>query len=111
MSVRQRSIASRELLPHIEGLYALMYLPLLIAGAAFVLWYELARKAAANSHTAADSVYAIIIDVGYVAVADAGVTFGVVGGGAAVWCLQGVGLNAKSGKGLNRGWSKGWSKE
>lgn len=83
---RSRTTA-RELLPYVEGLYALMYLPLLIAGTAFVVWYELTRKAVEYNHTAADTVYAIIIDVGYVSVADAGVTFGVVEGGVAIMIL------------------------
>lgn len=87
MSLRQSSITTRETLPYVEVLYALIYLPLLIAGTAFVVWYELTRKAIANSHTAADSVYAIIIDVGYVSVADAGITFGVVEGGVAIMIL------------------------
>lgn len=87
MSLRQRGITARELLPYVEVLYALLYLPLLIAGTAFVVWYELTRKAIANSHTAADSVYAIIIDVGYVSVADAGITFGFVEGGVAIMVL------------------------
>ena len=67
--------------------YALVYSPLLIAGAAFAVWYELSRKAIEYNHSAADSVYAIIIDVGYVGIADAAVTFGVVEGGAAVMVL------------------------
>ena len=87
MSLRQSSITARETLPYVEVLYALIYLPLLIAGTAFVVWYELTRKAIANSHTAADTVYAIIIDVGYVSVADAGITFGVVEGGVAIMIL------------------------
>ena len=87
MSISRRRSASREQLPYVELLYALMYLPLLIAGTAFVVWYELTRKAIANSHTAADSVYAIIIDIGYVSVADAGITFGVVEGGIAIMIL------------------------
>ena len=64
-----------------------MYSPLLIAGAAFAAWYELTRKAVEHNHSAADSVYAIIIDVGYVGIADAAVTFGVVEGGAAIMVL------------------------
>ncbi|MCY3542935.1 MAG: hypothetical protein OXH22_02675 [Chloroflexi bacterium] len=107
MSIRQRSISSRELLPHIEGLYALMYLPVLIAGTAFMVWYELTRKAAANGHAAADSVYAIIIDVGYVAVADAGVTFGVVEGGAAVMVLARRWLERQEQKGFEQGLEQG----
>ena len=87
MSLRQSSITARETLPYVEVLYALIYLPLLIAGTAFVVWYELTRKAIANSHTAADTMYAIIIDVGYVSVADAGITFGVVEGGVAIMIL------------------------
>ena len=87
MSISRRRSASREQLPYVELLYALMYLPLLITGTAFVAWYELTRKAIANGHTAADSVYAIIIDVGYVSVADAGITFGVVEGGVAIMIL------------------------
>ena len=87
MSISRRSAASREQLPFVELLYALMYLPLLIVGTAFVVWYELTRKAIANSHTTPDTVYAIIIDVGYVSVADAGVTFGVVEGGVAIMIL------------------------
>ncbi len=81
------STMRRELLPYVESLYALMYLPLLIVGTAFVVWYELTRKAMEYNHTAADTVYAIIIDVGYVSVADAGVTFGVVEGGIAIMIL------------------------
>ena len=87
MSFRQRSVTSREPLPYVELIYALMYLPLLIAGTAFVVWYELTRKAAEYSHTAADSLYAIIIDVGYVSIADAGITFGFVEGGVAIMIL------------------------
>jgi hypothetical protein len=64
-----------------------MYLPLLAAGTAFAIWYELTHKAVENNYTAADTVYAIIIDVGYVSVADAGVTFGVVEGGVAIMIL------------------------
>ncbi|MXY46564.1 MAG: hypothetical protein F4Y44_06155 [Chloroflexi bacterium] len=107
MSIRQRSISSRELLPHIEGLYALMYLPVLISGTAFMLWYELTRKAAANGHAAADSVYAIIIDVGYVAVGDAGVTFGVVEGGAAIMVLARRWLERQEQRGFEQGLGQG----
>ena len=80
MSISRRNATSRETLPFVELLYALMYLPILIAGTAFMVWYELTRKAIANSHTTADTVYAIIIDIGFVSVADAGLTFGVVEG-------------------------------
>ncbi|MDE2687296.1 MAG: hypothetical protein OXI16_07350 [Chloroflexota bacterium] len=88
-------------------MYALMYLPVLIAGTAFMLWYELTRKAAANGHAAADSVYAIIIDVGYVAVADAGVTFGVVEGGAAIMVLARRWLERQEQKGFEQGLEQG----
>ncbi len=84
-----------------------MYLPVLIAGTAFMLWYELTRKAAANGHAAADSVYAIIIDVGYVAVADAGVTFGVVEGGAAIMVLARRWLERQEQKGFEQGLEQG----
>ena len=80
MSLSRSSITAREALPNVEMLYALMYLPILIAGTSFVVWYELTRMAIANSHTTSDTVYAIIIDIGYVSVADAGLTFGVVEG-------------------------------
>lgn len=70
-----------------DVVYALVYLPLMIAGAAFAVWYELSRKAIEYNHSAADSVYAIIIDVGYVGIADAAVTFGVVEGGAGIMVL------------------------
>lgn len=70
-----------------DVVYALVYLPLMIAGATFAVWYELSRKAVEYNHSAADSVYAIIIDVGYVGIADAAVTFGVVEGGAGVMVL------------------------
>ena len=80
MSISRRNATSRENLPFVELLYALMYLPVLIAGTAFMVWHELTRKAIANSHTTSDTVYAIIIDIGYVSVADAGLTFGVVEG-------------------------------
>lgn len=68
----------RGRLPYLEVIYALVYLILLIAGTAFVVWRELALRAAAHNHSVADSVYAIIVDVGYVGIADAAVTFGVV---------------------------------
>lgn len=87
MSSSQGSITARESLPNVEMLYSLMYLPLLIMGTAFMVWYELTRRAIANSQTTADTVYAIIIDIGYVSVADAGVTFGVVEGGVALMIL------------------------
>lgn len=87
MSVSRSSATAREMLPYVEIVYALMYLPLLIVGTAFVVWYELTRKAIANSHTVVDTAYAIIIDVGYVSVADAGITFGVVEGGVAIMIL------------------------
>lgn len=87
MSVSRRSNTTRESLPNVDLLYALMYLPLLAAGTAFAIWYELTHKAVENNYTAADTVYAIIIDVGYVSVADAGVTFGVVEGGVAIMIL------------------------
>ena len=103
MSLRQSSIAARETLPYVEVLYALIYLPLLIAGTAFVVWYELTRKAIANSHTAADTVYAIIIDVGYVSVADAGITFGVVEGGIATMILARRWLERMEERGIARG--------
>ena len=87
MSLTPRNATSGEKLPYVELLYALLYLPLFIGGTVFVAWYELARKAVANGHTAADSVYAIIIDIGYVGVADAAITFGVVEGGVALMVL------------------------
>ena len=87
MQYRQRGIASRRRFPYLDMVYALMYLPLLIAGAAFVVWRELALRAVEYNHSAADSVYAIIIDVGYVGIADAAVTFGVVEGGAGIMVL------------------------
>ena len=87
MSLRHSSIAARESLPNVEMLYALMYLPFLIAGTSFMVWYELTHKAITNSHTTADTVSAIIIDIGYVSVVDAGVTFGVVEGGVALMIL------------------------
>ena len=87
MSVSRRSNTVRESLPNVEFLYALMYLPLLVAGTAFAIWYELTHKAVDYNHTVADTVYAIVIDVGYVSVADAGVTFGVVEGGVAIMIL------------------------
>ena len=87
MSLRQSSVTARESLPNVEMLYALVYLPILIAGTAFMVWYELTRKAIANSHTTADTVYAIIIDIGFVSVADAGLTFGFVEGGVAFMIL------------------------
>lgn len=87
MQYRRRGIASDRRLPYLDIVYALVYSPLLIAGAAFAVWYELSRKAIEYNHSAADSVYAIIIDVGYVGIADAAVTFGVVEGGAAVMVL------------------------
>lgn len=87
MSLSRSSARAREALPNVEMLYALMYLPILIAGTAFMVWHELTRKAIANSHTTADTVYAIIIDIGYVSVADAGLTFGVVEGGVALMIL------------------------
>ena len=87
MRISQRNDDAREALPLVELLYALMYLPILIVGTAFVVWYELTRKAVENKHTAADTAYAIIIDVGYVGVADAAITFGVVEGGVAIMIL------------------------
>ena len=51
------------------------------------MWYELARRAVEYNHTAADTLYAIIVDVGYVGVADAAITFGVVEGGVAIMVL------------------------
>lgn len=107
VSVSRRSVTARELLPYVEGLYALIYLPLLIAGTAFVLWYELTRKALANNHTTADTVYAIIIDIGYVSVADAGITFGVVEGGVAIMVLARRWLERQEQKGFEQGLEQG----
>ena len=87
MHYRRRGSAWHRQFPYLEIIYALVYSPLLIAGAAFAAWYELSRKAVEHNHSAADSVYAIIIDVGYVGIADAAVTFGVVEGGAAIMVL------------------------
>ena len=87
MQYRRRGSAWHRQFPYLELIYALVYSPLLIAGAAFAAWYELTRKAVEHNHSAADSVYAIIIDVGYVGIADAAVTFGVVEGGAAIMVL------------------------
>lgn len=87
MQYRRRGIASRRRFPYLDMVYALMYLPLLIAGTAFVVWRELALRAVEYNHSAADSVYAIIIDVGYVGIADAAVTFGVVEGCAGIMVL------------------------
>ena len=87
MHYRRRGSAWHRQFPYLELIYALVYSPLLIAGSAFAVWYELSRKAVEYNHSAADSVYAIIIDVGYVGIADAAVTFGVVEGGAAVMVL------------------------
>ena len=107
MSISRRSVTARELLPYVEGLYALLYLPLLIAGTAFVLWYELTRKAVANSHTAANTVYAVIVDIGYVSVADAGITFGVVEGGVAIMVLARRWLERQEQKGFEQGLEQG----
>ena len=87
MQYRRRGNAWHRQFPYLEIIYALVYSPLLIAGAAFVVWRELALRAVEYNHSAADSVYAIIIDVGYVGIADAAVTFGVVEGGAAIMVL------------------------
>lgn len=87
MQYRRRGSAWHRQFPYLEIIYALVYSPLLIAGAAFAVWYEISRKAVEHNHSAADSVYAIIIDVGYVGIADAAVTFGVVEGGAAIMVL------------------------
>ena len=103
MRISQRSVDAREALPLVELLYALMYLPLFIAGTAFVVWYELTRKAVENSHTTADTVYAIIIDIGYVGVADAAVTFGVVEGGVATMILARRWLERMQERDLARG--------
>ena len=84
MNYRRRGNAWHRQFPYLEIIYALVYSPLLIAGAAFVVWRELALRAVEYNQSAADSVYAIIIDVGYVGIADAAVTFGVVEGGAAI---------------------------
>ena len=56
---------------YLDVAYAPVYLPLLIAGAAFAAWCGISRKAVEYNHSAADSVYAIIIDVGYVGIAAA----------------------------------------
>ena len=109
MRISQRSVDAREALPLVELLYALMYLPLFIAGTAFVVWYELTRKAVENSHTTADTVYAIIIDIGYVGVADAAVTFGVVEGGVATMILARRWLERMQERDLARGIAQGIS--
>lgn len=87
MHYKRCGILWRGRLPYLEVIYALVYLILLIAGTAFVVWRELALMAAVHNHSVADSVYAIIVDVGYVGIADAAVTFGVVEGGAAIMVL------------------------
>ena len=87
MRIRRRNSAQREQLPYVEVLYAFVYLLALIPGTAFMVWYDLTRKAAEYGYTAADTVYAIILDIGYVSIADAGITFGVVEGGVAIMIL------------------------
>ena len=111
MRISQRSVEAREALPLVELLYALMYLPLLIAGTSFVVWYELTRKAVENNHTAADTVYAIVIDVGYVGVADAAITFGIVEGGVAIMVLARRWLERMEARDRARGIAQGEARQ
>ncbi len=52
----------------LDVVYASVYLPLMIAGAAFAAWYGIA---VVYNHSAADGVYDIIIDAGRVGIAAA----------------------------------------
>ena len=103
MSSEQRSLASRQF-PKLEIVYSLMYLSLLIPGIAFVIWYEYAYKAGDGI---AETLYASIVGIGQVGVADAAVTVGIIEGGAAIIMLARMMLERAERRGIEQGIEQG----
>ena len=107
MNSERRSLASRQF-PKLEIVYSLMYLSLLIPGIAFVIWYECAYKV---GDSIAETVYACIVGIGHVGVADAAVTIGVIEGGAAIIMLARMMLERAERRGIEQGkaeWQRKW---
>ena len=58
----------------------------------FVVWYEYAYRV---GDSAAETAYAILVGVGYVGVADAAITVGVIEGGIAIMVLARIWLERR----------------
>ena len=84
MNSERRNLIPASHFPKLEIAYSLLYLSLIIPGIAFVVWYECAYRV---RDTAPETVYAIFVGIGYVGVADAAVTVGVIEGGIAIMVL------------------------
>ena len=93
-------------LSYVEAIYAILYLTLLISGCAFAIWYELTQRIG-QFHTAADVVYTIILDIGYVGLADAAITVGFVEGGIAIMFLARMMLERAEQRGVLEGIEQG----
>ena len=88
----------------VEIAYSLLYLALLIPGLAFVVWYEYAYKVA---DSVSETAYAILVGIGYVGVADAAITVGVIEGGIAIMVLARRWLEREAQRGFEQGIEQG----
>ncbi len=88
---RRNPMSSRHF-PRLEIAYSSLYLALLIPGIVFVVWYEYAYRV---GDSAAETAYAILVGVGYVGVADAAITVGVIEGGIAIMVLARIWLERR----------------
>ena len=88
---RRNPMSSRHF-PRLEIAYSSLYLTLLIPGIVFVVWYEYAYRV---GDSAAETAYAILVGVGYVGVADAAITVGVIEGGIAIMVLARIWLERR----------------
>ncbi len=82
----------------------MLYLALLIPGIAFVIWYEYAYKVGEGS---AETVYAVLVGIGHVGVADAAITVGVIEGGIAIMVLARRWLEREAQRGFEQGMEQG----
>ena len=107
---RRNPMSSRHF-PRLEIAYSSLYLTLLIPGIVFVVWYEYAYRV---GDSAAETAYAILVGVGYVGVADAAITVGVIEGGIAIMVLARIWLERREQiifeQGVEQGIEKGIEK-
>ena len=104
--IQQRDKEDERSLSYVEALYAILYLTLLIAGTAFVTWYELTQRVPEHNATA-DVVYALILGIGYVGLADAAITVGFIEGGIAIMFLARMMMERAERRGVLEGIEQG----
>ena len=104
MNSEQRGLLPAKRVRDVEIAYSLLYLALLIPGLAFVVWYEYAYKVV---DSVSETAYAILVGIGYVGVADAAITVGVIEGGIAIMVLARRWLEREAQRGFEQGIEQG----